>query len=112
MINVPLKDFSRIIETVPFSVKNICRSLLPQKSRRDVLRASLLLEGRDETLILAHVQIVHRAACSSSRFLIMIRTAETAPSVMPGMRPIWPMVAGAIRVSLACSSLDRPGTDV
>jgi hypothetical protein len=40
----------------------------------------------------------------------MISTAEMAPSVMPGMRSIWPMVAGATRVSLVRSSLERPGT--
>lgn len=37
----------------------------------------------------------------NSRFFIMISTAQMAPSVMPGMRSIWPMVAGAMRDSLA-----------
>ena len=106
------KDFVRIIETVLFSVKNIYRFLLPQDGAITFFAFLFPFEqpGR-AAFARTRVQIVHRAACSSSRFLIMIRTAETAPSVMPGMRPIWPMVAGAIRVSLACSSLDRPGTD-
>jgi hypothetical protein len=46
----------------------------------------------------------------SSCFFNIMSTAEMAPSVMPGMRSIWPMVAGATRVSLIRSSLERPGT--
>jgi hypothetical protein len=45
-----------------------------------------------------------------SCFFIMINTAEIAPSVMPIMRSIWPNVCGAILISFAFSSLDRPGT--
>ena len=48
----------------------------------------------------------------SSCFFIMIRTAEIAPSVMPGILSIWPIVAGAIRVSLTLSSLDNPGMEL
>lgn len=44
-------------------------------------------------------------------FFNIIKTADTAPSVIPGILSSWPMVAGKMRQSLVRNSLERPGTD-
>ncbi len=58
-----------------------------------------------------------RNTSSAKAWLIVLTSwksssTEMVPSVMPGIRSIWPMVAGAMRVSLVLSSLDNPGMEL